>query len=254
MQALKLLGVMIIALTVSLISKEWNLNNKNLVESFGLGIVGKKIDIYDHDALGEWALKTYYNKKYYKTRNDEFEYNDAKEWALKAFKKRISMIKLPNTTDDIHLYLRAEFGKYDFRKQRFPISGLTADSYVGYRGNDKVVSGYNNSRLTMINADAEKNFLPMDKATAKSFLRSRKDSGGYIDRGILLHYVYHLKSAEENREFSPSEDICMTLNFKGVIKYIEVMDRDRKQVYYRILFPNPNESQNTSNQAEKNKE
>ena len=251
MRLLKLSGIMIIALTLAAVSKEWNLNNRHLLENFGLGIVGKKIDVYDPDALGEWALKTYYYKKYQKTRNDEFEFDDAKQWALKAFKKRIAMVKLPNATDDMHLYLRAEFGKYDFKKQRFPLSGLTEDSYITYRGEGKVVSYYSDSRLTMTNADAEKNFLPMDKESAKRFIGTRKNSTGYVNRDIVLHYVYHLKSAEENREFSPSENTRMTLNFRGVIRYIEVMDKNRKQIYHRIIFSDPNNSSETQNNSKK---
>lgn len=241
MRMTKVILAMVFVFSVNAFAREWNLNDGHLVESFGLGIVGKKLDVYDPDALGEWALETYYYNKYRKTKNDEFEFDAAKQWALNAFKKRIGMVKLPGSKSDIHLYLNSEFGKYDFKNQRFPLKGMTAESFIRYNGEGKVVSSYKNSKLVLENADAEKNYLPMAKEEARKFIRRRKDSYGDIDRRLVLHYVYRLKSAEEKDEFDPGNSM-MTILFTGHIRYIEVMDKEKKSVLYRIVFSDNNQT------------
>ena len=235
---LKKFGYIILSMSLMahwLQAKEWDLGDRSLVEDFGMGIVGQKLDIYDPDALSEWVLKTYYRKKYNRTHDDEFEFDSAKQWALEAFKKRISMLRLPSKNDHFNLYLNARFGKYDFKHQRFPVKALTEDSYLTYGGEGKIVSYYQGSKLTFENVDSEKNFIYMKKDQAKRFISKRKSSGGWVDRKLIIHYVYTLQNAKENREFDPGNSE-MTIDFTGKIKYMEIMDSSRKTIIQRIDF------------------
>jgi len=216
-------------------ARDWNLGNPELVEKFGLGIVGKKIDIYDPDSLGEWVLKTYYRKKYNRTHDDEFEFDSAKQWALQSFKKRIGELNLPSNSDNFHLYLNAKFGKYDFKNRRFPLDALTKDSYISYRGKGNIVSYYSRSKLFFENASQDKNFLYIPKDQARLFVAKRKSSGGYINRDLIIHYVYKLNNAQENDEFSP-DGSKMSIDFTGKILYMDIMDKDKKTVIQRIKF------------------
>jgi hypothetical protein len=232
-------GIVLTALlSVTLFAREWNLGDRRLVEDFGLGIMGKKFDLYDPDALAEWSLETYYPDKYLKTKDDEFEFDSAKQWALKALKKRISMIQLPSKRDLFHTNLNSKFGKYDFKNERFPVKGMTKESYLNYHGTGEVVSSYNSSRLTFENADQNRNFLYMKKDQARRFLKKR-NFNGYINREIIIRYTYTLESVKENNEFKPGHS-QMTLNFIGKIKSMDIVDKKKNTVLQHIDFEDGN--------------
>lgn len=85
----KILTIAAVGLLMPLFGVELNLQDSKLIGEFGKRILKQNINLYDQDNLGEWALRTYNYDKYNRTRNDEFEYDDAKQSALKDFKAHL---------------------------------------------------------------------------------------------------------------------------------------------------------------------
>jgi len=237
---------MIIALgLVGLYAEELNLDDKTLVENFGASLVKKKLDLYDPDEIGLWVLKNEYQSKYQKTRNDEFEFNDAKEWALNNFKKKLEMTKPIDVHQEYHLLLSIDFGEYDFKTKRFAVKAIEKGTYMSYSGKGELVSNYSNSKLEFDNAVDQYNFIEMEKDEAKEFIRSRKDKYGTIDRRLSAHYIYTITDFQEVNEFKPNES-QMTIKFTGHLKLAEFMDKEGKKILKTINF-DQNQSHNENN-------
>jgi len=227
-----------VGLAVPVFSEEFNLQDKTLVEHFGALIVKEKIDLYDSDEFGLWVLQKGYQSKYQKVQNDEFEFNDAKEWAFKNFKKKLEKVESFSKNTEFHLFLSSKFNKYDFKSKTFPIDALSEGTYMNYAGKNDLVQYYNNSKLVFENATDEVNFLPMNKDEAKKFIKLRKDKYGNIDRKLIAHYIYTITDFKEVDEFKPNGS-KMTIKFTGKLKSVEFMDKKRKHVLKRVEFNAP---------------
>jgi len=243
--------LLVIASMLPLFAGKMDLGDPNLVERFGMNIVKDKIDLYDPDELGLWVLQRDYQQKYRKVRNDEFELEDAKKWALEKFKQKLAKVKPIDKDTEYHIYLGGvKFGKYDFKEKKFPLTNaLEENSYMQYRGKGKVVNPYRSSKLMFENASAEVNYIPMEKADAKKFLKSRKNKYGNVDRDLIAHYVYTITSFEEVDEFQPNGR-GMTIKFEGKLKSVEFMDKKRKHVLKKVDFDrvgNPSFENNNTN-------
>jgi len=220
---------------IPLFGEELNLQDKVLVEHFGALIIKKKLDLYDSDEFGLWVLKKDYQSKYRKIRHDEFEFNDAKEWAFNNFKKKLSKVKPFTKNTEFHLFLRSKFNKYDFKSKTFPIEALSEGTYMSYSGKNDLVNYYNNSKLVFENATDAVNFLSMKKDEAKKFIKLRKNKYGNINRNLVAHYIYTITDFEEVDEFKPNGR-KMTIKFTGKLKSVEFMDKKRKHVLKRVDF------------------
>jgi len=229
--------ILMAGMVLPLFAERLNLGDPGLVERFGKHIVKDKIDLYDPDTLGLWVLQHDYRQKYNRVHNDEFELDDAKKWALEKFKLKLSKLKPIDPNAEYDLYLGGvSFGKYDFKEERFPLKGAIEEgTYMQYPGKDYIVKSWHDSILKFENATSKDNFIPMEKAEAKKFLRSRKDKYGNIDRRLVAHYVYTLVGYEEDEEFIPNSK-KMTIKFKGKLKFVEFMDEKKKRVLRRIDF------------------
>lgn len=247
----KVLWILLLGIGTLSFAGNLDLGDKNLVERFGMNILKDKIDLYDPDEFGLWVLQKDYRTKYRKVRNDEFELDDAKKWAFEKFKQKLEKVKPIDKNAEYHLYLGGvKFGKYDFKEKRFPLTGaLEEGSYMQYRGKGKIVHYYNRSKLIFDNATSDVNFIPMEKAEAKKFLKSRKDKYGNVDRNLIAHYVYTLKNYEQVNEFQPGRSL-MTIKFEGELKSVEFMDKKRKHILKHIDFSsNLSSDMNNSNKT-----
>jgi len=231
--------VLMIGMALPLFAEKLNLGDPSLVERFGMNILKDKIDLYDPDEFGLWVLQHDYSSKYQKVRNDEFELDDAKKWAFDKYKQKLEKVKPIDKNAEYHIYLGGvRFGKYDFKEKRFPLIGaLEEGSYMQYKGKGKIVNYYNRSKLIFDNATSDVNFIPMEKAEAKKFLKSRKDKYGNVDRNLIAHYIYTLKNYEQINEFQPGRSL-MTIKFEGELKSVEFMDKKRKKIIEKIEFAN----------------
>ena len=227
-------------LSIPVMAQKLNLDSSTL-ENFGANIVKEKIDTYDTVALGLWYLKRNYNSKWRRVQNDEFELDDAKNWAFKQLIKKLDRVKPINKSAEYNLYLNIKFTKYDFKSEHFPVEALSVDSYMSYSAKGEFVQKYANSKLYFENIDESINFIPMKKGDAKNFIKSRKGKYGDIDRSIVAHYVYKIISFEEDREFK-SDGSPMTIKFTARLKSIEFMDKSKKTIYQKIDFDKNNTS------------
>jgi len=226
-----------ITLPFGLLAEELTLNDKNILENFEAQIIKKKFDLYDPDALSTWALSHYYPQKYQKVQNDEFEFDDAKVWALDNFKKKLEMIAPIAEDTQFHTNLRVTFGEYDFKTKRFPLEALTKNSYLSFSGKGEFVSSYNNSTVTFTNADNEANYLEMEKDKAKAFIASRKNRYGSIDRELIAHYIYTINKYEEDRQFQPNSDAM--LKFTANLISVEFMESKTNEVLKKYEYKAP---------------
>jgi len=231
----KIIVIMMCILIIPSFAEKLDLGNPLVVENFGANIVKEKLDTYDSEALGLWYLKNHYESKWNRVRNDEFELNDAKNWAFEELKKKLSKIKPINKDAEYNLYLSSKFTKYDFKSQSFPVEALTGNSYMTYAGKREFVSSYNDSKLLFENADESVNFIPMKKDDAKKFIQSRKNKYGDINREIVAHYVYTITNYVEDREFT-SDGSPMTIKFTAKLKSVEFMDKSRKHILHTVNF------------------
>jgi hypothetical protein len=222
-------------LSIPLMAQKLNLGDSSTLENFGVNIVKEKIDTYDTIALGLWYLKNNYNSKWRRVQNDEFELEDAKQWAFKQLVKKLDRAKPIDKNAEYDLYLNIKFTKYDFKLERFPVEALSADSYMSYSAKGEFVQRYANSKLSFENIDESINFIPMKKEEAKNFIKSKKSKYGDIDRSIVAHYVYIITNFEEGKEFT-SDGIPMTINFTAKLKSLEFMDKNRKTIFQKINF------------------
>lgn len=245
----KILLILLVGI-IPLLGEELNLQDKMLVEHFGALIVKDKIDLYDSDEFGLWVLKKDYQSKYRKVQNDEFEFNDAKEWAFNNFKKKLEKVK-PFTKDtEFHLFLSSKFGKYDFKSKTFPIEALSEGTFMQYAGKGDLVHYYSNSKLVFENATDEVNFLAMTKDEAKKFIKLRKDKYGNIDRKLIAHYIYTITNFKEVNEFKPNGQ-DMTIKFTGKLKSVEFMDKKQKHILKKVDFENISDSLSDENNTSK---
>jgi len=234
--------VVLVGLVVPTFAEKLDLGNPNIVENFGATIVKEKLDTYDSVSLGLWFLKKNYHEKWSRVRNDEFELDDAKVWAFDQLKKKLDKAKPIKKGAEYHLHLTSKIEKYDFKAKSFPVKALSENSYMQYKGKNIFVTGYSSSKLLFENASTSVNFIPMEKAAAKKFIKSRKDRYGTVDRNIIAHYVYTITSFSEDREFK-SDGSTMTIKFMGKLKSVEFMDKSRKHILYRVDFSDKKQSQ-----------
>lgn len=216
-------------------AEKLDLGNPLVVENFGANIVKNKLDTYDFVALGLWYLENNYRSKWNRVRDDEFELDDAKNWAFSQLKKKLAKTKPIDKNAEYHLYLNSRFTKYDFKSQAFPVEALSENSYMSYSGKGEFVNRYSKSRLSFENADESVNFIPMKKADAKKFIKLRKNSYGSINRQIVAHYIYTITNYIEDREFK-SDGSPMSIKFVAKLKSVEFMDKSRKHILHIVDF------------------
>ncbi len=231
----KIMVIMMCILAIPSFAEKLDLGNPLVLENFGANIVKDKLDTYDSVALGLWYLKNNYRSKWNRVRDDEFELDDAKNWAFEQLKKKLSKIKPIDKNAEYHLYLSSKFTKYDFKSQSFPVEALSGTSYMSYFGKGEFVKSCSYSKLLFENADESVNFIPMKKADAKKFIQSRKNKYGKINREIVAHYVYTIINYMEDREFT-SDGSPMTIKFTAKLKSVEFMDKSRKHILQTVNF------------------
>jgi hypothetical protein len=204
---------------VCLFAEELTLKDSKVVEQFGAMIVKEKLDSYDPNELGLKILKTYHESKYQEVKNDEFEFNDAKKWALDNFKTMKPIDKQAR----FYIDLEVDFGEYNFHDEYFQINALTKDSSMGYYGGNKLVAY---ADVVFDNPNDSCNTLNMKKDEAKEFIKSRKNQYGNVDRKLIAHYIYTIINYKEVEEFKPNRS-SMRIKLMGHIESVVFMDKKK---------------------------
>jgi len=216
-----LLKIGLLSLCVSsLLSNEVNLNDPETVGELGYRAFSKDIDKLNtmKDNVGLWYLYHTNRKEWKRVHQDEFELEDAKEKAFNKFIAKNKDNKYINDTGSI--LLGSKFGKYDFKKQQFPIQGMDKRSYLTFEGSKYInhtwtkEKGVESIQLLFNNINDSYNFLPMSKSEAKEFIKSRKNSGGNVTRDLTIKYYYTLKEIN-NKDILSSFKYCKIQNEHG---------------------------------------
>jgi hypothetical protein len=227
-----------LTLAVSLFA-EVNMNDKKTIDLIGLDGLKKSISKVDKASAGRWFLYRGKNPTYRKVRNDEFELDGAIEEAYTEFISKI------NSTESFvgktsELRLGSEFGKYNFKKKEFPITVMSKNSYVSFGGADIIIESYSSqgAKLSFDNVNNAHSVLPMVKADAKQFMKSRKNSRGNVDRSLTARYSYVIKSVktpvdyiEKCKENFRNCQAQREVKIVGHITKLEILGKEGKVLY-----------------------
>ncbi|WP_418641033.1 DUF4852 domain-containing protein [Sulfurimonas sp. ST-27] len=221
----------ILTMSASLFA-EVDLNEHKTIDKIALAGLNANIAKVDKAAAGRWYLYQGETAVWKKVRNDEFELDGAIEEAYTHFLNKIKENKDIIGQTSV-LRLGAQFGKYNFKKQEFPLSLMSKNSYISYYGS---VLAYNGkTKLSFDNINPNNTILPMIKADAKQFMKARKNSRGSVDRDLTAKYSYVIKkiiSSSENIEQCQenfrgcSDDI--NVKVIGHITKLEILGKDGK--------------------------
>jgi hypothetical protein len=234
------LAVQIIALFVifskAIYSQEINLNNPKIIDEIGIGGLKHQKEFLDKTAAGAFFLKKMYPIKWEEVKYNEFKFDKAISEADNQFLKLIDEYYQKYKNKEAILYLRINFGKYDFSKKGFPLELMGKNSYVAFEG-DKFVE---RAELVFDNTDSFSNYLKMPPSKAEKFLEQRKDRywGGY-DRQLIAIYKYKIKEIK-----TPVSDVnscpihysyCyLHTKIVGHIISIDIYDPKTKKIIYNI--------------------
>ncbi|MGB5867328.1 MAG: DUF4852 domain-containing protein [Arcobacteraceae bacterium] len=203
-----------------------NLNDESVIDKLGLAGLKDSIKMVNKQNAGEWYLYRAQKSIYDKVINDEFEYDDAWNKAYTVLNENITQYQA-FIGQESTINLNASIGKYDFKNQKFPVAAMTPRSFLSFNGTDRIVWRGNGSnlRLTFDNVNIDNNFLPMEKAAAKAFIKQRKSQSGSVDRGITAKYTFTISSV--NTPISSIEN-CSKGNNCGYIKIPELKAHIKK--------------------------
>ncbi|MDF1879251.1 DUF4852 domain-containing protein [Sulfurimonas sp. SAG-AH-194-C20] len=224
-----------LSIAVSLFA-DVNLNDEKTCDKIALFGLQNTLSKVDKAAAGRWYLLQGQQSKYRDVKNDEFELDGAIEEAYSTFEKTVQDSENYVGQTGV-LRLGSSFKKYDFKKQSFPISLMEPSSYIEFAGD--VFAGWRNSIvLTFDNINPKNTHLPMVKADAKAFMKSRKHKNGRVNRNLTAKYTYTIKkvstptkniaSCEEN--FYNCDDLSK-VSVVGHITKLEILDKDEKVLH-----------------------
>lgn len=199
------------------------------VDEFGYTSLKNGIEFLDKELMGTWYLYNSNRSKHYQVENDEFEKHDAIMEAYNLLLKRIEATE--NSIDKTYsINLSSNFGEYDFGREIFPVSLMAPNSYIELEGSGLPVCSYSVSQIMFNNADVSKNIMPMDKDKAKTFLSSKKDKYGNVDRHLNANIEFEVKKIELANSIKDKSD-CFELKIIGTIKKIDISDNKSMHIY-----------------------
>lgn len=237
----KIIIFVLMYISTQLGAKPLMLDNLN-IERLGAILVQEKVKekAYDEDTLALWTLQYDYANKYQNTRNDEFEFEDAKIWALSSFKTELNKVEKFDENQLFTFNLNASMESYDFKENLFPVNALTSDSYINIRGSGRFTY---NGTLVFDNATSDINHIPMIKEKAKAFIKSRKRNG-HIDRSLSASYIFTIKGYKEKSPFIPGKN-TMQLEVLATLKSVEFKNSKTGKVIWQANYADTQEKNTT---------
>ena len=236
----KIFIFVLLYISTQLCAKPLMLDKPN-VERLAALLVQEKVKekVYDEDALALWTLQHDYPNKYQNTRNDEFEFDDAKKWALSQFKTKLNKVKKFDENQLFTFNLHASMESYDFKENIFPVNAIASDSYVNIQGNYRLAS---QGALVFSNATSDINHIPMPKEKAKEFIKSRKRYGN-IDRRLTASYIFTIKEYKEKSPFKPENP--MNIEVLATLKSVEFKNSTTGKVIWKANYSDTQEKNTT---------
>ena len=231
----KILSIgLLILLSVSYIFGQDKVMNADA--GFFIYLNGSKTKITEDDYL--IYAKGFEEENYNKYRNDEFEWHEQFQIMKKNFDKKIQEADLSSTYT---IVTSVDFGDYDFTNEGFPVS-ISADTFFPLGKNSsywvRSNSGTVFSKQTALklNDFHKYNFFKYAKNDAKTFLQTRKNSYGNVDRSVTLMISYKVASYD-SAEYKNFEKIALSNDYLpvvGNIENIEVYDASNQRNIKKI--------------------
>lgn len=153
---------------------------------------------YDYEAYVDAYMMRYRRPIWKKYKNDEFELEGKRQETIEMMKKRFAAFDL---NQDFVINTGFKFGKYDFKKESFPLDGISANSYFyeskGWYGENVFPSRYS---VHFTNPEIM-DVLPMKKDDAKAFIQGKKNEYGRVDRRLPARIKFKILKKRGQSEF-----------------------------------------------------
>ena len=166
---------------------------------------------------------------------DEFEWEDHKANDVKAIQDEINTFN-NYKYKKYYLVTSAEFGKYDFEKEGYPVE-IAEGVYFPLERPYNSLATYEEkksipSMALWLNGFSKYNFFPMSKDKAKTFQTERKDRYGDIDRKIILviHYSVEDFNSKQYKEIEKNFANSGYTPVVGNITSIEIYNEKNKKI------------------------
>jgi hypothetical protein len=163
---------------------EWN----NLMQT----AVNLQTD-FDYESNVDSYMKLYRSAVWKKYKNDEFELEDKRQETITMMKNKFSKFDM---SEEYVINTNFSTDKYDFKKQSFPINGVSESSY--YQANNYSAGTFPRTFRVMFSNANMIGDLDMPKAEAKNFIKARKDRYGSIDRKVPVKLTFKIKSLDSD--------------------------------------------------------
>ena len=173
---------------------------------------------------------------YNKYKNDEFEWYDQFQTLKQKLDDSVANADLTSTYT---IVTSVNFGDYDFSQGGFPVAIGEGTFFplgtVDKGWNADYKSIFTKTIALKLDAFDSYNFLEMEKDAAKTFLQSRKNSYGNVNREITLEITYKIASYD-SAEYKSFANLALANDYipvVGIIEKIVVYDttgRNEKQL------------------------
>jgi len=216
-------------------SEDIDINNPQVADELAIAGLKHQKNLLDETAAGAFFLKKMYPVKWSEIKYNEFELHKAISQAYKQFLTLIDEYYQKYINKNATLYLRINFGKYDFSQKAFPLELMDKNSYVRLEGRK-----IGTVKLVFDNTEEFDKYLKMPPSKAEQFLEKRKNPywGGY-DRSLIAIYRFTIKEIktpiDDINECSLYDTWCAIQGkVVGHINSIDIYDPKTKQIIYHI--------------------
>ena len=172
---------------------------------------------FSYEANVDSYMQRFRNDVWNRYRNDEFSLQDKRDETLKIMKDVIENFDIDKVYE-----INTDFsvGDYNFENNEFPLNAIGSTSYFSWR------EGYPSSqnfpgtfRVYFNNTEVFEN-IAMEREEARTFIDSRRSSGGHINRSVSATFSFKISEprggrGELNAEIVGYKIYDGTLNNRG---------------------------------------
>ena len=191
-------------------------------DAFYVYLKGSKTVLSEKDQL-DYA-KTFESDIYNKYKNDEFEWDEQFSNIKDSLKTKVENADMDSVYS---ISTSVQFGDYNFANEGFNVTigegtFFPFDRFENWfyleRG-----SIFQKRMALKLDSFEKYNFIGMPKAEAKTFLQSRKDSYGNVNREVTVQIKYKLASFD-SAEYKSFKDLALSNNYLPLVEIIESID------------------------------
>lgn len=150
---------------------------------------------FDYEANVDSYMKIYRSDVWNRYRNDEFVLHDKRQETIEMMKEHFSSFPLD---EEFVLRTTLKFGDYDFSNEEFPVDGFGESTYF-HDSRWRSGSFPSTYKVFLTNPNKVGN-LEMAKNEAKSFLQSRKNNFGVVNREIYVKLTLSIEKLKNGKD------------------------------------------------------